>query len=208
MAKRDRKTQKNRKTKPTKPQPKTNDPVMKLALSNGARLDNGTFEVAKAPNPYGEIIIRGEVRAHKVVRRVPQHELLYRHRIIDRRLFVALEWYSKRHAAAEAGMIKSGLNVGNGSGGTAQHHIPTSEVAMFARSDVAWAQSAISPAHIEAFVAVMHKQESFIECARRLCANRYVRLSVERARRNLKEDFVKAATAMADHIAPRLSRVG
>lgn len=208
MAKRDRKTQKIKKAKRIKSRPHSNDPVIQLALSNGARLDNGTFEVAKAPNPYGEIIIRGEVRAHKVVRRVPQHELLYRHRIIDRRLFVALEWYAKRYAAAEAGIVKSGLDVSGGGGGSAQHHIPICEVSMFARSDVAWAQSAISPAHIEAFDAVMHKQESFIECARRLCANRYVRLSVERARRNMKEDFIKAATAMADHIAPRLSRVG
>jgi hypothetical protein len=183
-------------------------PLIVTAVSNGAKLDRGTYEVAKAPNPYGEIIIRGEVRAHKVVRRVPQHELLYRHRIIDRRLFVALEWYFGRLGMAEAGMIKSGLNIGNSGGGSAQTHIPTSEAAIAARSDIRWAQSAISTAHITAFLAVMHEQESFIECARRLHAKRYVRVSVERARRNLKDQFVKAATAMADHIAPRLLRVG
>lgn len=208
MSKRDRKSNKHRKTKPTKtkPEPKSNDPVIALAISNGARLDRGTYEVAKVPNPFGEIIIRGEVRQHKAVRRVAQHELLYRHRVIDRRLFAALDWYANRKALADAGMIKSGLNIGGG-GGSAQHHIPTSEAAMCARSDLEWARQTIAPAHMQAFLAVMHEGESFIECARRLHANRYVRVSVERARRNLKDQFVKAAAAMADQIAPRLSRV-
>ncbi len=118
-------------------------PVVQQAISNGARLDRGQFTVADVENPYGEVIIRGELRRHKAVRRIPHFETLYRSKVIDRTVFACLEWYSDRLSLAQSGLIKCGLDTSGGGGGSALHHIPTTQVAMEARSDVDWARGFI-----------------------------------------------------------------
>jgi hypothetical protein len=118
-------------------------PVLQRAISNGARLDRGKFEVASVENPYGEVIIRGELRRHKAVRRIPHFETLYRSKVIDRTVFACLEWYSDRLGLAQSGLIKCGLDVSGTGGGSAFHHIPTTQAAMEARSDVDWARGFI-----------------------------------------------------------------
>lgn len=116
-------------------------PLIAQAKSNGAKLNDGTFEVAEIGNPYGEVIIRGEVRRHKVVRRVPHYQSLAKAGKIDRATAVCLDWLDERLALANSGLIKCGLGVSGG--GSASCHVPTTEAAMQARSDVAWARSFI-----------------------------------------------------------------
>lgn len=116
-------------------------PVMVRAISNGARLDRADYEVAAVPNPYGEVMIRGELRRHKAVRRVPRFETLYRSKVIDATVFACLAWYAGRLAAAQGGLIRCGLDVSGAGGGSAFHHIPTTQAAMEARADVDWARA-------------------------------------------------------------------
>ncbi len=120
-------------------------PVMVRAISNGARLTHADYEVAAVPNPYGEVIIRGELRRHKAVRRVPRFETLYRSKVIDDTVFACLAWYAARLAVAQGGLIRCGLDVSGAGGGSAFHHIPTTQAAMEARDDVAWARGFIPP---------------------------------------------------------------
>lgn len=118
-------------------------PILAQAMSSGARLVHGQYEVAEVQNPYGEVVIRGEMRRHKAVRRVPHFETLYRSKVIDRTVFACLEWYADRLALAQSGLIKCGLNISGSVGGSAFHHIPTAQAAMEARSDVDWARGFI-----------------------------------------------------------------
>lgn len=120
-------------------------PVMVQAISNGARLDRADYEVAAVPNPYGEFVIRGELRRHKAVRRVPRFETLYRSKVIDDTVFACLAWYAARLAVAQGGLIRSGLDVSGAGGGSAFDHIPTTQVTMEARADVDWARGFIPP---------------------------------------------------------------
>lgn len=115
-------------------------PVIARAMANGALLNRGEFEVVQVVNPDGEVIIRGEVRRHKAVRRVPHFETLYRSKVIDRTVFACLEWYSERLGLAQSGLIKCGLDTSGSGGGSAFHHVPTTQAAMEARSDVDWAR--------------------------------------------------------------------
>lgn len=182
-------------------------PLIAQAASNGARLTRGTYEVTPVQNPYGEVVIRGEVRRHKAVRRVPHFETLYRSKVIDRTLFLCLEWYADRLALAQSGMFKCGLDISGSGGGSAFTHIPTTQAAMEARSDVDWARGYIPGDCVAAFDAVMVEGETFIDCARRLCASRYIRLSVQRARLQLRDQFVRAAEALAGAVGPMIMRV-
>lgn len=120
-------------------------PVMVCAISNGARLTHADYEVAAVPNPHGEVVIRGELRRHKAVRRVPRFETLYRSKVIDDTVFACLTWYAARLAVAQGGLFRSGLDVSGAGGGCAFHHIPTTQAAMEARADVDWARRFIPP---------------------------------------------------------------
>lgn len=159
------------------------------------------YEVAQVPNPYGEVVVRDEVVRHKAVRRVPQFETLYRMGVFDkaepsaRAVLVALEWYADQQDLAGSGLYKCGLDVSGGN--SAQTHTPTNMMAMQARSDIARARGFIAPELLPAFDAVMRDGEAFIETARRMHAKRYVRVSVRRARQLLRDQFVKAAEALA-----------
>ncbi|MFT3968485.1 MAG: hypothetical protein QM690_21665 [Sphingobium sp.] len=180
-------------------------PLIEQALSNGARLDRGEYEVASINSPYGkEVMVRGEMKRHKAVRRVPQYQALYRQGIIDRAMFAALEWYDGRLGLAESGMYKCGLDTSGTGGGAPGRCIPVGEAAMQARSDVEWARSFIDPRRLPAFDAVMMEGETFREAARRMHAHRYVRISVRHARRVMREEFVQAARDMLNGVASRI----
>lgn len=118
-------------------------PLMVRAISNGAQLSHADYEVAAVPNPYGEVVIGGEMRRHKAVRRVPRFETLYRSKVIDDTVFACLAWYARRLAVAQGGLIRCGLDVSGAGGGSAFHHIPTTQITMEARADVDWARGFI-----------------------------------------------------------------
>lgn len=143
--------------------------------------------VAEVANPYGEVMQRGEFRRHKAVKRLPHFEALFRAKVFDRTVFTALQWYDEQYSAAAAGMFKCGLDVAGG--GSSSSHIPTSEMAMQARSNVEWALDFIPPALRPVFIAVMHEDETFDEAGRRLFAT----LSTDRARRRVSSEFKLAA---------------
>lgn len=181
-------------------------PLIVQAAGNGAQLTRGEYEVASVPNPYGEVVVRDELVRHKAVRRVPHFETLYRSKVIDRQMFACLEWYSDRAELAGSGLIRCGLDVsGSGGGGSAHAHIPTGEAALWARRDVDWARGLIPRDCLAAFDNVMTEGVSFIESARRICADRYVRTSVERQRRVAREQFVKATQALVIGVLPRIT---
>ncbi|MDZ4136216.1 MAG: hypothetical protein U1D06_11600, partial [Paracoccaceae bacterium] len=136
-------------------------PVLVQAISNGARLDRADYEVAHVPNPYGEVIVRGELRRHAGVRRVPRFETLHRTKGISDDVLACLVWYAARLAAAQAGMVRCGLDVSGTGGGSAFHHIPVQQAAMEARSDVDWARGFIPGGELLAvFDRVMGNLES------------------------------------------------
>ena len=165
-------------------------PVVQQAISSGAKLERGTFEVAVIPNPYGEVIVRGELRRHKAVRRVPHFETLYRSKVIDRTVFACLEWYADRLARAQSGLIKCGLDTSGRGGGSAAHHIPTTEAAMHARSDVDWARGFIPGTDLRVvFDGVMEHEESFAAIAERV----YPNICADRAKRKASSAFKIAA---------------
>lgn len=166
------------------------NPVIKQALGNGARMDRGTFEVVEVANPHGEVIIRGELRRHKAVRRVPHFETLYRSKVIDRTVFVCLEWYAERLALAHSGLIKCGLDVSGSGGGSGFHHIPTTEAAMDARSDLDWARGFIPDNDLrQVFDGVMEDEASFAALGGRV----YPGLCDDRAKRKASSAFKVAA---------------
>ena len=174
------------------------DPVAELALSNGAKLDRGEFEVQAVPNPHGEVIRDGAPVRHFAVKRKPQYELLRSRQVISDKQAEVLEWYTVRHALADSGMIRNPL--GNTGGGGAGAGIPISEARMGAIRDVDWARAAIygeggqlGGALLEIFDAVMSDEVSFVEAARRERAKRYVRISVRRRQDQMRDLFIEAA---------------
>lgn len=183
-----RKTRSKVRAAPAAPAAPTIHPL--IAQANITAEQSGRYHhvVAEVANPYGEVVQRGEFRRHKAVKRLPHFEALFRAKVFDRTVFTALEWYDEQQGAAAAGMFKCGL-AGGGGGGSSSSHIPTSEMAMQARSNVEWALDFIPPALRPVFVAVMHDDETFEEAGRRLFAN----LSTDRARRRVSTEFKLAA---------------
>lgn len=176
-------------------------PILQQAISNGARLDRGTYEVAEVQNPYGEVIIRGEMRRHKAVRRVPHFETLYRSKVIDRTVFTCLEWYSDRLGLAQSGLIKCGLDVSGTGGGSAFHHIPTTQAAMEARSDVQWARGFIPDNDLRAvFDGVMEDGDTFEAIGVRV----YPSVYADRAKRKASSAFKIAANYLLAGIGSRV----
>lgn len=176
-------------------------PILQQAISNGARLDRGTYEVAEVQNPYGEVIIRGEMRRHKAVRRVPHFETLYRSKVIDRTVFTCLEWYSDRLGLAQSGLIKCGLDVSGAGGGSAFHHIPTTQAAMEARSDVQWARGFIPDNDLRAvFDGVMDDGDTFEAIGVRV----YPGVCADRAKRKASSAFKIAANYLLAGIGSRV----
>lgn len=181
-------------------------PLILQADVSREQRSRAAYEVALVPNPYGEVIVNNEPVRHKAVRRVPHFETLYRSKVIDRVLFACLEWYADRAELANSGLIKCGLDV-SGGGGAATSHVPINEAAAGARSDLDWARRHIPRDCLQAFDSVMVDGVSFIESARRICANRYVRTSVERQRRVARAQFVKAAEALSVVVLPLIADV-
>lgn len=165
-------------------------PVVQQAIGNGARLDRGTFEVASIENPLGEVVIRGELRRHKAVRRVPRFETLYRTKVIDRTVFACLEWYWQRLGLAQSGLVKCQLDTSGRGGGVVSAHAGPGEAAMAARSDVTWARGYIPDNDLRrVFDAVMEQGETFEEAGARV----YAHVHPDRAKRKASTAFKLAA---------------
>jgi hypothetical protein len=181
-------------------------PVLKQAISNGARLDRGSYEVAEVQNPYGEVIIRGEIRRHKAVRRVPRFETLYRSKVIDRTVFACLEWYADRLAMAQSGLIKCGLDVSGSGGGSAFHHIPTTQAAMEARSDIDWARGFIPDNDLrQVFDGVMGSMDAEgDDTFEAIGAAVYPHVCSDRAKRKASSAFKIAANYLLAGIGARV----
>lgn len=156
------------------------------------------LDVASVPNPHGEVIIGGQLRQHQVVRRRPAYVTLHRQGVIDRATLGALEWFADRWAAANCGIVKSGLgNVGGGGGGCSASHIPITESMIRAQQQVDWALGLIGEGlPRRAFLAVMVDEDSFSESARRERAGVHVRASVRRLRAQWATAFKTAASAL------------
>lgn len=184
-------------------------PMVAQADIPAAQRAGRAYEVAKVPNPLGEAIIGGEVRQHKVVRVKPAFRELFERRTFDKvriagyaspaaLIMAALEWYDARLDVAQSGMTRCGIAALTGTGGDGSPAMPTSQAAMEARSDVQWVRRLIPADLLPAFDAVMIEGERFAETARRQCAHRYVRVSVERQRRRLAEQFIAATAIFAE----------
>jgi hypothetical protein len=193
-----------KKSKAKRPAAGNVHPLIVQAAINGAKLDRGAFEVAQVPNPHGEVVVRGEVRRHKAVRRVPHFETLYRSKVIDRHVFVCLEWYAERLALAQSGMFKCGLDVSGSGGGTAHSHVPTTQAAMEARSDVAWARGFVPDDDLRlVFDGVMELEETFVQIGARV----YAGMSSDRGKRKASSAFKLAANHLLKGVGHRLMRL-
>ncbi len=170
-------------------------PVIQQALGNGAQLERGSFEVASVENPLGEVIIRGELRRHKAVRRVPRFETLYRTKVIDRTVFVCLEWYWQRLGLAQSGLVKCQLDTSGRGGGAISNHVGRGEAAMAARSDVTWARGYIPDNDLRrVFDGVMGSlEEEGGDSFEVIGARVYPTISVDRAKRKASSAFKIAA---------------
>ena len=178
-------------------------PLIVMAKANGAKLDEGTFEVAEIGNPYGEVVIRGEIRRHKVVRRVLHYEALHKAGKIDRATFACLDWFADRLALANSGLVKCGLNV-SGGGGVSSSHIPTNEAAMQARSDVAWARRFIRDRETLAVFDLSMEGQTFD----RIGPSVFPALSVDTSKRKASKLFNVAAGLIQGGVAPLVMREG
>jgi hypothetical protein len=181
-------------------------PVVQLAVANGAQLGRGRYEVAEIENPYGEVVIRGEMRRHKAVRRVPHFETLYRSKVIDRTIFACLEWYAARLGLAQSGLIRCGLDVSGAGGGSAFHHIPTTQAAMEARSDLEWARGFIPDNDLGMiFDAVMGSLEAEGDATFDAIGGWvYPQLCADRAKRKASAAFKLAANLLLIGIGGRI----
>ena len=164
-------------------------PLIMQADIPAAQRGRFVHEVAEVANPYGEFVQDGKMKRHKACRRVPHFETLYRSKVIDKAVFVVLEWYDGRLARAEGGMFKCGLDTSGGGGGTAQSHIPTTQAAMEARSDVAWARGFIPYDLLPAFDGVMSAGETFEAIGARV----YPSVCLDRGKRKASSAFKIAA---------------
>ena len=163
------------------------------------QLQRFVHAVVNVANPLGEVTIKGEIRSHKACRRLPHFETLYNSGLIDRTIFVVLEWYAERLALASAGLTRCALSVSGGGGGVAT--ITRSEVAMAASSDLTWARSFIPHAVINVFDAVMHDGDTFEQAGRRV----YPKLSLDRAKRHASMNFKVAAYRLRLGIGHRVN---
>ena len=152
-----------------------------------AQQARAVYEVADVANPYGEVMVGGELRRHKAVRRVAHFETLFRARVFDVSVFRVLAWYDHQLARAAGGMYKCGLDVSGGGSG-AGHGVTTAEAAMQARSCVAWARNTIPADLLPAFDGVMDG-ETFEQVGARV----YGHLCLDRSKRRASSAFRLAA---------------
>lgn len=162
-----------------------------------------THEPADVANPYRTVDEIGVSRAHKACRRVPHFETLYRSKVIDKTVFVVLEWYAARLELAQSGLYKSCLDL-SGGGGTAASHVPVSHAAMDALFDVSWAASCVPPDLLPILDAVVGEGLSFAELGRRF----YPSLSVDRAKRKASLVFKLAANYLLIGCGRRVGVLG
>ncbi len=96
-------------------------PMIVQADIPAAQQARAVYEVADVANPYGEVMVGGELRRHKAVRRVAHFETLFRARVFDVSVFRVLAWYDHQLARAAGGMYKCGLDVSGGGSGAGLH---------------------------------------------------------------------------------------
>jgi hypothetical protein len=195
-------------SKTKQPAPAPLHPLITQALSNGARLDRRNVEIVDlAEDPGGDVIIRGAMVRHKALRIQPAwREMLARgvfrkamhdgKPVSEKMIGAFLEWYQDTLDRADSVSVKSSLDF-SGGGGAAASHIPTHEAALMAQSAIAIVRAGLAPDSCAAFDAVMKDGESFIETARRLCAQRHVRKSVSRTRERVSALFVMTVSELA-----------
>lgn len=174
----------------------TQHPLVTQANPTPELIARGRIEVVDVPNPYGEVIVNGEPRRHRAVKRQPAYVTLHRIGVIDRQTLGALEWYAGRLDRASSGIYRCGL--GDARGGAATSHIPVSEAMIQASRDIDWARGLIPADCLRAFDMVMIEDMTFSESARREAAGRYVRASVRRRRAVLAGQFRAAAQALLE----------
>lgn len=121
------------------------------------------YVVAETVDPYGETVVQGKVRTHKVCRRQPLYVTLVSRGRLDEQTRRVLDWYADRHALAIKGLTVDSLARSDSRGGG---DLSPSEAAMQARDDVAWAKSHIGASERPIFEAVMEREETFAEIGR------------------------------------------
>lgn len=178
-------------------------PVIVQADIPAAQRKRAQYEVAEVVNPLGEVMQNGEFKRHKACRKVAHFETLYRSKVIDKTVFVCLEWFDQRLGMANSGLFKCGLDT-SGGGGSASSHIPTTQAAMDARSDVAWARGFIPVDLQPAFDGVMVLGETFEVVGARV----WPHLCADRAKRKASSAFRIAANHLLLGIGHRVGLQG
>jgi hypothetical protein len=130
------------------------------------------YAVAATIDPWGETLVQGRVRSHRVCRRQPVYVTLHGRGVISDVERAALDWYDARLSLAQKGLTidsiaiarrRGGAGAGSGRGGSG--YTPT-EAAARARSDVQWARGLIPDGEaLGAFDAVMAQEMTFAEIA-------------------------------------------
>jgi hypothetical protein len=147
--------------------------------------------------PYTPKGLDDTVRTVKTVRRllISQIAYLYSHGVLDDDLFAACRWYKDRYEAAEmepsAPVASYGESVrGDGIYG----HLPHTQWAAEARSDLRYAQGFIPPDVSRLFDAIVLEDQTLTLAAR----------SSRVGYRNIKAAFLRGALALHGGIANRL----
>ena len=118
-----------------------------------------SYVVAKTVDPYGETVVQGRIKVHRVCRRQPVYVMLHSRGVICDQTRVVLDWYDGRLALARKGLTTDSLARAGASGG--QRRAP-SAAAADARSDVEWARSFIRGG-LRVFDDVMERELTFAE---------------------------------------------
>ncbi|HEX7853838.1 MAG TPA: hypothetical protein VF503_09100 [Sphingobium sp.] len=139
---------------------------------NGGQLARGVFEVVEVPCPSVGMTQNREPARSSAVRRIASYELLCRRGGFSRpddpnhaaRIKVVLDWYASRVALAGSGLFKSPLASVDSNAGVSPMGAPArAEVAAYASSEIAWADSHIRPELLPTFRAIMVDDLSLTE---------------------------------------------
>jgi hypothetical protein len=124
------------------------------------------YAVAETVDPYGETLVQGRVKPHRVCRRQPVYVTLHGRGGICDRTRAVLDWYDQRLSLARKGLTIDSLALAAGRGGATRggSGYTPSDASAAARSDVQWARSFITQG-LGVFDAVMGAEMTFTEIA-------------------------------------------
>jgi hypothetical protein len=161
---------------PRRPKPATEPAIVAQANPTPEQRARFAYVEDNVPNPLGAAVtvttrkVDGEtvtervVHQHKACRRVPVYVALHRREVICDQTRAVLDWYDSRLALAHKGLTVDSLARANGLGSGSSH--TTTDAAIEARSDVAWARSFIRDASaLIVFDEVMEHERTFDEIA-------------------------------------------